>query len=230
LNISTSAPPKTKQSHQYPLTLLAIFTILWLALAISPLDRHDWLLENALPLLSIPLLIATYRQLRFTNFAYTCIFVFAALHEIGAHYTYAKVPYDQWFQTLTGHSLDALLGLQRNSFDRLVHFLYGLLLFPVFWELFAAKVPARGFWRYLIPVTFLYSHAGLYEIIEWLAAEGFGGDLGVAYLGTQGDEWDAQKDMALAVAGTTLALVILLLWEHRNRSPNSLSTARDSRL
>jgi putative membrane protein len=205
--------PDARSGATYPIALLAIFMAFWLALAVAPLDRHDWLLENALTIIALLLLCFTYRDLRFSNFAYTALFIFMLLHTIGAHYTYAKVPYDAWCKTLTGTTLNAMLGLQRNQFDRLVHFLYGFLLFPVFWEMFAAKISARGFWRYLAPTAFIMSHAGIYEVIEWGAAEFFGGDLGVAYLGTQGDEWDAQKDMALAMLGTLLALILLLIYQ-----------------
>lgn len=211
-------PSTTTPVPFYHKLLLGLYLAEWLALAIAPLDRHDWMLENLLPLLALPLLLFAYRRVAFSNYAYTSLFIFMLLHEIGAHYTYAKVPYDDWFRALTGHTLNSLLGLQRNQFDRLVHFLYGFLLFPLFMELFDAKVQARGFWRYLVPATFMFSHAGIYEVIEWLAAIGFGGDLGVAYLGTQGDEWDAQKDMAMAMLGTTLAL-LLMLWRQRRRAP-----------
>lgn len=193
----------------YPLVLLGVYSALWIALALAPLYRHDWLLENVLPLIAVPLLIATYRWQRFSNRAYTLLFVFMALHAVGAHYTYAKVPYDDWLQWLTGQRLNDLLGLQRNHFDRLVHFLYGALLFRAFFELFAPHINGRG-WRYLLVCGFLMAHAGIYEVIEWAAAAVFGGDLGVAYLGTQGDEWDAQRDMALAMGGTLLALLIHL--------------------
>ncbi|MDB6060674.1 MAG: rane protein [Verrucomicrobiaceae bacterium] len=205
------------ETASFPPILLAIYVIAWIALAIAPLDRHDWLLENALPAIAIPLLIFTYRWQRFTNTTYTLLLVFMLLHAIGAHYTYAKVPYDDWFQTLSGHRLNDLLGLQRNAFDRLVHFLYGALLFPVFWELFAPHIDGRG-WRYFLVGAFITSHAGIYEVIEWLAAAGFGGDLGTAYLGTQGDEWDAQKDMAMAMCGTLLTIAIMLLGDWRKAS------------
>jgi putative membrane protein len=76
----------------------------------------------------------------------------------------------------------------------------------------------RGVWRYLMPVFFVMSHSVLYEIVEWLAAEVFGGDLGAAYLGTQGDEWDAQKDMALATAGAVLGMLVMALRTQRPRS------------
>jgi len=212
--LAKKAAPKPIDRSTYPVVLLTIYGVVWIALAIAPLDRHDWLLENLLPLLALPLLAYVYRHHAVSRFSYTLIFLFVVLHAIGAHYTYAKVPYDDWFRALSGHSLNALLGLQRNGFDRLVHFLYGLLLFPVVWELFAPHIDKRGL-RYLLVATFLMSHAGIYEIIEWLAAAGFGGDLGVAYLGTQGDLWDAQKDMAMACLGTLLAVLARYARERR---------------
>ncbi|MFT3930481.1 MAG: DUF2238 domain-containing protein [Spongiibacteraceae bacterium] len=194
----------------FPLTLLAIYAIVWIALAIAPLDRHDWMLENVLVLIAVPLVIVRHRRQPFSNFACTMLWIFMLLHAIGAHYTYAKVPYDDWVHMLTGHRLNDLLGFERNHFDRLVHFLYGVLWFPLYWELFAPKIGGSRALRYLLVATFMMSHAGIYEVVEWGAAAFFGGDLGVAYLGTQGDEWDAQKDMALAMGGTLLTVLIML--------------------
>jgi putative membrane protein len=206
-----SVPETTYRARSiYPLILLAIYAVIWALLAIEPLYRDDWLLENVLPAITLPVLWFTRRYMRFSNFTYTLLFLFMALHAVGSHYTYAEVPYDSWFQALTGTKLNPLLGFERNHFDRLLHFLYGLLIFPVYWELFSAKAGARPFWLYLFTTTFMFSHGAVYEIIEWAAAAWFGGDLGVAYLGTQGDEWDAQKDMGLAMGGSVLALLILL--------------------
>lgn len=182
-----------------------------MALAISPLDRHDWLLENALVLIALPLVILRHRKQPFSDTTYTMLWIFMLLHAIGAHYTYAKVPYDEWMQTLTGHRLNDLLGFERNHFDRLVHFLYGVLWFPLFWELFAPRITGSKALRYLLVATFIVSHAGIYEVIEWAAAAFFGGDLGTAYLGTQGDEWDAQKDMGLAMVGTLFIVAWMVL-------------------
>ena len=215
--LDVTSPPR---SDLLPLTLLAIYAIEWAALAIAPLDRNDWLLENLLVALALPALVWIHRHRAISRLSYICIFVFMALHAVGAHYTYAEVPYDAWFQALAGHSLDELLGLQRNGFDRLVHFLYGLLWFPLCWELLAPAIGARNkALRYLLVAAFLMSHAGLYEVIEWVAAELVGGDLGAAYLGTQGDEWDAQKDMAMAFAGTLLA--VLAVWSMELRPARS---------
>jgi putative membrane protein len=206
----------TRDSAICPLVLLGIYLVVWFALAIDPLYRHDWMLENVLPLIAVPLLIFTYRSLRFTNGTYLLLWIFMLLHAIGAHYTYAEVPYDDWFEALSGHRLNDLLGWQRNHFDRLLHFLYGFLLFPVFWELLAPHISCKSenrgsqALRLLLVITFIMSHAGIYEVVEWAAAEFFGGDLGVAYLGTQGDEWDAQKDMGLAMIGTLLMAGLMM--------------------
>lgn len=191
---------------RYPAALLAAFIVVFVALGVAPRYRQDWLLENMLVLAAVPVLVATRRRLRFSDFAYTCIFVFFCLHEIGAHYTYSEVPYDAWFQAAFGTSLDGLLGFERNHFDRLVHFLYGLLITPAAIELFAHHGRYPRVWAALFPLFFMFSHSVVYELIEWGAALVFGGDLGQAYLGTQGDVWDAQKDMALAALGTTITV------------------------
>lgn len=199
---------------RFPLALLATYAVVWLALAIAPWYRQDWLLENVLVLVAVPLLVVTAPRLRFSNAAYLALFAFFLLHAIGAHYTYSLVPYDAWGRALTGVSVDALLGFDRNMFDRAVHFLYGVLVTPAVVELFAAKAPPVGVWRFLMPLFFMNAHAVIYETIEWLAAEAFGGDLGAAYLGTQGDPFDAQKDMALAFLGTLGSLGVVL-WRRR---------------
>ena len=197
-----------RPSDRYPLALLVAFLAIFSVLAIAPSFRQDWLLENLLVFAALPLFVLTYRRLRFSNFAYTCLFVFFVLHEIGSHYTYSEVPWREWL---------AVLGLGdgdpagRNHYDRLVHFAYGLLLMPAAFELITTRMSPRGLWRWLMPVLFIMSHSVIYELIEWLAAVRFGGDLGVAYLGTQGDEWDAQKDMALATFGAVVGIVVVAI-------------------
>lgn len=204
-------------SPNLPLILLVAYTAIWLALAIHPLDRADWWLENVLVFVSLPLLIFHYRRLPFSNLAYGCLFLFFVLHSIGSHYTYSKVPYDAFFEGLTGISIDDTFDFDRNHFDRLVHFLYGLLVMPAVADLFQVKAPAKGVWRVMLPVFFVASHSVIYELIEWLAAVVFGGDLGQAYLGTQGDVWDAQKDMALATLGAVIGMTWLELRRRRRR-------------
>lgn len=194
---------------RFPTLLLALFLLAATLLGIAPRYRQDWLLENVAVVVALPLLVHGWYRLRFSRGACLALFVFLLLHEVGAHYTYSEVPYDAAFHRLTGYSLDRLLGFPRNEFDRLVHFLYGLLVTPMAVELLDRRAPPRGIWRWILPVTFIMSHSVVYELVEWLAATRFGGDLGVAYLGTQGDPWDAQKDMALAALGSAAAMAAI---------------------
>jgi putative membrane protein len=205
----TRLQPRQDNAWTVPALLLAAFCILFVALGIAPLYRQDWLLENLLVFAAVPLLVVTRHRLRFSNLTYACLFVFFSLHEVGAHYTYSLVPYDQWFHALTGRSVDAMLGFERNHYDRLLHFLYGLLVTPAAVELFARYARYPRVWAALFPVLFISSHSVIYELVEWIAAVVFGGELGQAYLGTQGDIWDAQKDMALALAGSALSVLLL---------------------
>lgn len=204
------AARRSWRSHErYPHLLLALLVALSILLAISPHDRADWLLENALLFAAVGVLVATHRALPLSRVSYTLIFLFLCLHAVGAHYTYSLVPYDAWVEWLTGRTLSSITGWERNHFDRLVHFSYGLLLVYPAREVFLRVADVRGFWGYYLPLDVVMATSMLYELIEWGAATLFGGDLGVAYLGTQGDPWDAQKDMALATAGAIAAVLII---------------------
>ena len=198
-----------------PLVLLALFIVYAMAWAYHPVDPKDWMLENALAAAFVLALIVSYRRFPFSNVSYTLIFVFLCLHTIGAHYTYSLVPYDAWAKKLTGTTINAIFGFQRNHFDRLVHFCFGLLLAYPIREVFLRIAGVRGFWGYYLPLDVTMSFSLIYELIEWAAAAILGGDLGQAYLGTQGDEFDAQKDMALATLGglISMAVVALINWK-----------------
>jgi len=194
--------------NRYLLYLSLLFLAWWLVLAISPYNRADWMLENVMVIIAVMVIAASFRQFPLSRISYTLIFIFLCLHEIGAHYTYALTPYDRWFQHYLGFSLNEFLGFQRNQFDRLAHFTYGLLLAYPIREMFIRIVEVRGFWGYFLPLDLTMSTSALYELIEWFAALLVGGDLGAAYLGLQGDVWDAQKDMLAAAIGALLAMVI----------------------
>jgi putative membrane protein len=204
--------------RRHVMVLATVYLIIWSVLAVAPYDRGDWALENVLVLLFVGGLVAVRRQFRFSRASCTLIFLFLCLHAVGSHYTYAKVPYDDWWRALTGGTFNEMMGWERNHFDRLVHFCYGLLLAYPIREVFLRVVQVRGFWAYFLPLDFTLSTSALFELFEWLAAEFFGGDLGVAYLGTQGDVWDAHKDMALAAVGALLAMLLTAWFNyHRHR-------------
>jgi putative membrane protein len=194
--------------HRAYLGLLgALFGVLWVALALDPLHRDDWMLENVLVAAFVIAIAASHRKFLLSRTSCTLVFLFLCLHEVGAHYTYSEVPYDVWIRALTGRSLNEAMGWERNHFDRLVHFLYGLLMAYPLREFFLRVAEVRGFWGYFLPLDITLSTSALFELFEWGAAELFGGELGAAYLGTQGDIWDAHKDMALAASGALIAML-----------------------
>jgi putative membrane protein len=181
--------------------------LFWSVLAISPVDRGDWLLENLLALSAVVLLLATYRLFQFSTMSYVLITAFMTLHAIGAHYTYAEVPFGFWLQ----HAFE----LSRNPFDRLVHFGYGFLLVFPLRELLIRLAGLQGFWSYYLPVSGILAQSGLFELTEAAVAQTVSPELGTAYLGTQGDEWDAQKDMMAALTGAVMMASLTWLIERR---------------
>lgn len=199
---------RTRDRTRYALILLIVLVVVSVLLGIAPRHRDDWALENALAVIGVTVLMVTHRRFPLSKVSYTSLFVFLLLHELGAHYTYSEVPYDEWVAAITGRGLNERLGLERNHYDRFVHFAYGLLVAYPMREVFVRIADVRGFWGYFLPLEMVMSTSMLYELVEWGAALVVGGDLGQAYLGTQGDEWDAQKDMLLAVVGAVVALAI----------------------
>jgi putative membrane protein len=192
---------KITNSKSFHLTLLFSLTIFWVFMAIAPVDRHDWVVENILFFVVIAVGVLTYRVFTFCDLSYFLIFLFLILHQIGAHYTYSQVPCGFWVQDW--------LGLERNHFDRLVHFSFGLLLVYPIRELLVRMTNLKGFLSFYLPVDIILAFSGLFEIIEWLVASIVNPELGAAYLGTQGDIWDAQKDMLMATFGALLVMVFM---------------------
>jgi putative membrane protein len=201
----------TISHHRYLLILALLFSVEWIVLAIDPHYRNDWALENVLVVVAVLVIAFSYKRLLLSRVSYTLIFVFLCLHEIGSHYTYSEVPYDRWFHAVAGQTFNELVGWERNNFDRVIHFSYGLLLAYPVREVFLRVAAVRGFWGYFLPLDLTMSTSLMYELIEWGAAELFGGELGMAYLGTQGDVWDSHKDMALAGLGALVAITFIVL-------------------
>lgn len=178
--------------------LILWLLVIWAITAIEPFNRRDWLLENLLVFAYTALLAVTYRRFVFSNISYALFTVFLSLHLIGAHYTYAETPLGFWLQ-------DAF-DLRRNHYDRIVHFSYGLLCAYPFYEILVRAAGARRAWSYFLTASMILAFSAFYELIEAAVAMLVDPELGAAYLGTQGDEWDAQKDSALAFGGATLSM------------------------
>ncbi|MFO0698566.1 MAG: DUF2238 domain-containing protein [Nitrospira sp.] len=182
--------------------LLLWYGLLWTWLAISPVNRRDWLLENLLAFALVMLLVLTHRRFQLSDLSYCLITFFMTLHAVGAHYTYAEVP--------LGFLIKDFLSLSRNPFDRIVHFAYGVLLAYPVREALMRLAGVRGLWSYYLAASLILAQSGLFEVIEAVVADLVSPELGNAYLGTQGDEWDAQKDMASAFVGAVLAMIFTL--------------------
>lgn len=174
--------------------------LVWLAAAVSPFNRFDWLLENLLVFVYAILLVATYRVFPFSNLSYFLFTLFLTLHLAGSHYTYTETPVGYW--------LKDVFDLSRNPYDRIVHFAYGLLLAYPFREILVRRVGLRGLWAPFITLNVVLAFSGFYEVIEAVVAMIVSPELGDAYLGTQGDIWDSQRDMVAALTGAILAMLI----------------------
>lgn len=220
---------KLASRSRYVLVLLLLFLA---ATARSGIGAHypqDWILENSITLVTLAPVFIWRKQLIaiLSPASWTFVFIFLCIHELGAHWTYSEVPWREWWTALTGHNFPPG---SRNHFDRMVHFLYGLLLTLPLRELVVATSPLkRGFWSYFTPFSIIMSTSMLYELVEWVAAEILGGDLGQAYNGTQGDVWDPQKDMALATLGGLIAILAIWIVSKRARKCKRPTVAPQTR-
>jgi putative membrane protein len=175
--------------------------------AIAPKYPRDWWLEMLLAFVFIVTLIATHRRFVFSNFSYALIALFLSLHTYGAHYTYAESAFGDW--------LKEVLALSRNHYDRIVHFCFGALMAYPAREIGRRVLHLRGGWSFAMPWLAMLALSGGYEIVEGWTARIVSPELGTAYLGTQGDEWDAQKDMSLANTGSLISLAIAALYQRK---------------
>jgi len=188
-----------------PLLLLAALAVGLAVSAIQPHDRLTWLLEVAPILIAVPILIATYRRFPLTPLAYRLIFLHALVLMIGGHYTYARVPAGFWVQDL--------LGLARNPYDRLGHLMQGFVPAILAREVLLRRTPLRpGGWLFFLVTAVCLAISACYELAEWWAAVA-GGAAATDFLGTQGDVWDTQWDMLMALIGA-LSAQLLLAWYH----------------
>ena len=191
------------RSKSVLLSLLIWYVLMSLWVAYAPADRQFWILASILPAALVLFLIVTHRVLPLSHASYLSITLFLTLHMVGVRYTYAVVPAGLW--------LDQALNFDRNHFDRLVHFSFGFLMAYPLEESFRLLASVRGWLLYYLPVMTILGLSGLWEIIESWVAQAVHPELGLAYLGSQGDVWDAQKDMAAALYGAIVCMVLLLV-------------------
>ena len=189
------------KATRLPLVLLAVVLAILLWSAVQPRDRFTWWLEVSPVLVVLPLLIVTGRRFPLTPLLYVAIAVHMAILMVGGHYTYAEMPLFNWLRDE--------LHLARNHYDRVGHLAQGFVPALAAREILLRKTPLRqGSWLFVLVVCVCLAVSAAYELIEWGVAEA-SGDEAVAFLATQGDPWDTQKDMALALLGSVLAQLTL---------------------
>ncbi len=185
------------------LILLALYGVLFLGLAFNPVDRTTWLVENLTVWIIVGILVGLYRKgIVFSALGYVLMFVLIYLHTIGGHYTFALVPFD-WFSDF--------FGFERNHYDRIAHFSVGFYAYAIIELMVRNKVTTSRFILYTYPVLAIATIAMSYELIEWIYAAVANPEAGIAYLGSQGDIWDAQKDMLADTLGAIVAVVLYAL-------------------
>jgi len=205
MNYTTASSLKfsEEKSNIFPLTLLVLFMGVWLWTLIDTSDINNWFLENTLTFIFGATLLLTYKKYRLSDLSYTFIFVYLNLHIYGAKYTYAENPFGYWLQEV--------LHTSRNHYDRIVHFSFGFLLAYPMRDLFKNTFEFPDKYCWLLPAEITLSFSAMYELIEWAVADLLFPSQGAAYLGSQGDIWDAQKDMGLAFSGAILILLIVFI-------------------
>lgn len=185
--------------------LLGVYAILFVVLAIHPLDRPTWFAENVTVWIIVAVILGFryWGKVHFSKLAYAFMFVLIYLHTIGGHYTFALVPFD-W--------VSDLFGFTRNHFDRVAHFSVGFYAFAIAEVLYTRKLVANKFLLFTYPVFVIATVAMSYELIEWwYAADATTVEAVQNYLGSQGDVWDAQKDMLADTLGAILATTVFFL-------------------
>jgi putative membrane protein len=198
---SASTPGRVPfAQHVLLKVFLGGFLLFWAWTFIGTTDKANWVTENVLTALFIGGLALSIHRFQFSDLSYTLMFVYILLHIYGAMYTYAENPLGYWLQ-------ERFQG-DRNHYDRIVHFSFGLLLAYPMRDYFMNHFHWPTWVCWVLPVEITLSFSGAYELIEWAVADVFFPAQGHAYLGTQGDIWDAQKDMALAFSGALLAMVV----------------------
>ncbi len=208
-----------------PIVISTVTVIIVMVLAsIQPLAWSSYLLHQAGTLLALIVMLAAYHYWHIRSKSYVLATLFLLIHIVGARYLYSYVPYDDWIQQVFAIRLSELFGWQRNMYDRLVHFSYGLLLFGLMFDSFKHAFKNAST-KQLIALVLLLNLASsaLYELFEWALAMTMSPEAAEAYNGQQGDIWDAHKDMALALLGGIVAAGIVIF-----KTAKPFETAKNS--
>lgn len=195
-----------------------VFLVLFALSCISPPYPRYFILQHVPTAASVVALVVLRRRLRISLLSYSLLLLFLVFHLLGARYLYSYVPYDSWTESLLGINLTRYFGFTRNHYDRLVHFIYGLLIAVPAYRFQLRFLKLRPRWAALLAIQFIMATSALYELLEWLVALTLAADWANEYNGQQGDFWDPQKDMALAAFGAVLSMCLAALVSTRRKA------------
>jgi putative membrane protein len=201
--------------------LLALFLVLWAVSCLNLPYPEYFALQHAPTIVATIVLIAVERKLRIGRPSFALVIAFLMLHLVGGRYLYSNVPYDDWSQRILGFHFSDQMGWERNHYDRFVHFFFGLLFAYPLWQLFELQARMVGWWPGLMAVCVVLAASAIYELGEWATAMILAPDWAEAYNGQQGDVWDPQRDMALAMAGAILGVGLVRIQRQLSASKSS---------
>jgi putative membrane protein len=196
--------------------LLAACLVVWAVSCIKLPHPEYFVMQHVPTVIAVVALVWVERRIGITRLGFALVIAFLLLHVVGARYLYSYVPYDDWSERLLGLRINEHFGFERNHYDRLVHFAFGLLLVLPLWEFCEDRLRLRAFWAAAGAICIVLAASAAYEIAEWAVAMIFAPDWAEAYNGQQGDAWDAQRDMALAWAGSILGVGFVGLFRKRS--------------
>ena len=205
-----------KLSTYLPHIFFILYLILFIVCSINPINRGVWWAENIPVIIPVLLLLLTFKRFKFSNLSYFLMWFFISIHTIGGHYTFELVPFDFFNEQLSKLNMDFLFPDGRNNFDRFGHFFVGVFAYPLAEFTYRKKYISNVFTAILFGVFDLGFWGALYEVIETIYAIKEGGESGAAFLGSQGDIWDAQKDMLLDILGAiSVSIIFFFVWRRK---------------
>lgn len=203
MTINSATLPKGRdlKANKFFWLLAILLASYWIYGWYNCIDRQDWIIENILVVICLSILMLTKRWHQLSNLSYLCIFLFVMLHLYGAFYAYTENAFGNWLQEK--------FSLWRNPYDRIVHFSFGFFMAYPFRELLINRFRVSSKTSWLLPVEIAFSLGTLFELIEWGVSVVTTKETGETYVATQGDVWDAHKDIALAALGAAISMFIV---------------------
>lgn len=204
--------------------LLVLLLIQLCLFCINPIYPNEIFMQHIATIIIIGFLVYATIKDNISNKAFLCLILMTAIHIVGARWNYSDTPYDKWFQSVLGFSINDYFGFKRNHFDRFVHFMYGFLLVIPVGEIYNRGIDLPKRLSNHVAFLFVLASSMIYELIEWMVAVFMSPAYAEAYNGQQGDFWDAQKDMALASLGAVVMIVIIRFANKKLRQSSVLAS------